>query len=106
LHEDIVRSLQEQDLDPVAVLLKLFQNARVVSEKLALASVNAQSNAVDRLERPLTQLQKSLNENDGKVVDTIVPQVLEHVNRRALPRTRKATDDDDLEPQAHTDPWL
>ena len=105
-HQDVVGRLQEQDVYPVAALLKLFKDPGVIAEEFALARVDSQGDSVDRLEGPLAQLEEALDENDRQVVDAIVPEVLEHVNCRTLAGPRKAADNDDLELQAHTDSSL
>ena len=97
---------KNSDLEPVAGAAQLVEHARVVGEELALADVDAEGDAVDALERAGAELEEARDEHERQVVDAVEAEVLEDVDRGALPGPGEAGDDDDLEAGAHRWPAM
>jgi len=67
----------------MAARTHLVERARHLLEKLARARVDAERDARD-LVAALAQLDEARDQRRGQVVDAVVAEVLEHVQRRRL----------------------
>jgi len=96
-HEDVVARLEIEHLEPDAALAQLVEDARELVEEVALADVEPERNAAHLLARGLPQLDESGDQRNRKIVDAVEAEVLEDLDRGALPRSGEAGHDDQPE---------
>src|SRR5581483_10711112 len=96
-HQRLVGGLQEQHVDVVAAAPQLLDGLHHVGEVLALPHVDPQRDGLHAPARVRAQLRERRDQGGGQVVHAEVAQVLEALDRVALPRAREAGDDDEAD---------
>jgi hypothetical protein len=95
--ERLVGRLQEQHLRHVALGPELLEDLDEVGEVGALPHVHAEGDLLDLAARLRAELREGRDQRGGQVVHAEVAEVLEALDRVALPRPREARDDHEAE---------
>ena len=89
-HQHVVARLEVDHLERDAGARAARRTPGNVVEEAPLAHVDAERDAADVLARALPQLDEARDERHRQVVDAVEAEVLEHVDRGALARARRA----------------
>jgi hypothetical protein len=95
--ECFVTGFEVQDLHGVTAALELPDRVEQVREVFALADVDAEGDAPDRLHRARRQVGEGRDQRRRQVVDAVEPHVLEALDGVALPGAAHAGDHDEVE---------
>src|SRR5262249_19160482 len=92
-HEDLVGRLQEQDLGRVPGGAKPTEDLEQGLEVLALAHVHPEGDVADVAAGLRAELRERRDQGGGEIVHAEVAEVLEALDREALPRAGEPGDD-------------
>src|SRR6185369_5741683 len=75
-HQGFIQGIEKKYFDAVASCTDFFKGALVAFEKLAATNICNQNNALEGLARFTDQIDKTLEETQRKIIDTVISLIL------------------------------